>query len=256
LVVLAPFSFEDSVPLVTGGGSGIGFGLVEEFLKLGAKKVLITGRREEVLVQAAEKYPGRIQYFVNDAEKETDRVALLEWVTAHHADCNVLVNNAGVQRRVAPVQDVGSWKERASEIEVNFNAPVHLCTLFIPHLLTKPTAMLINITSGLAFVPFTIGPVYGATKAALHNYTMGLRYSLSPTNVRVVEIAPPAVKTNLGGSHSFGEDCDVFCARVVKGVAAGNQEVGSDWRLAGRQEVMQWMLGLSKTMHVPQFPAQ
>ncbi len=85
---------------------------------------------------------------------------------------------------------------------------MHLAALFVPFFLAKPTTetcVVCNVTSGLAFVPLVAGPVYSATKAALHQYTLSLRWSLEGTHVRVVEIVPPAVKTNLGGSHDFGE---------------------------------------------------
>mmetsp|Transcript_44888 Transcript_44888/g.113749 ORF Transcript_44888/g.113749 Transcript_44888/m.113749 type:complete len:272 (+) Transcript_44888:87-902(+) len=251
---LDAFDMVSAVPLVTGGGSGIGLGLVEEFFKMGALKALITGRREEVLKAAADKYPGKIHYLVNDAGKEQDRVVLLKWVESEHPDCNVLVNNAGIQRKVSPCEDEAPWSERAAEIEINFAGPVHLCALFTPHLLKQKQAMLANVTSGLAFVPFTAGPVYGATKAALHSYTMSLRFSLQPTNVRVVEIVPPAVKSNLGGSHNFGEECGEFCAAVMARVAAGELEVGFNFsekgRLSDRLTNQQAMLGLSKQMNV------
>ncbi|KAJ1477283.1 hypothetical protein T484DRAFT_1822006, partial [Baffinella frigidus] len=114
-------------------------------------------------------------------------------------------------------------------------------------------------------------PVYSATKAAIHNYTMALRYSLEPTQVRVlqidpqdeprgvrvVEIIPPAVKSNLGGSHDFGEECDVFCAAVMARVAAGELEVGFGFsesgRVAGRVQIGNMMTGLAKQMHSQQF---
>jgi uncharacterized oxidoreductase len=99
--------------------------------------VLITGRREAVLIEAASKYPGKIFYLVNDAGCAKDRDALFAWVSVEHPDCNALVNNAGIQRRIAPCVDTGSWSERASEIEINLMGPIHLCTLFTPFFLTK-----------------------------------------------------------------------------------------------------------------------
>mmetsp|Transcript_36865 Transcript_36865/g.80848 ORF Transcript_36865/g.80848 Transcript_36865/m.80848 type:complete len:261 (-) Transcript_36865:114-896(-) len=229
-----PVDMSKVIPLVTGGGSGIGLGLVEEFLKRGSPKVLITGRREEVLKQAAAKHEGKVFYCVSDAGSAADRAQLLEWVIANHSDCNALVNNAGIQRRIPPALDTAPWEERAPEIEINFAGPVHLCSIFTPHLLSKELALLINVSSGLAFIPFAPGPVYSATKAALHNYTLALRYSLAPTSVRVIEIIPPAVKSNLGGSHDFGEDCAEFCESVMARVEAGEEEVGFKMSEAGR----------------------
>jgi len=102
------------------------------------------------------------------------------------------------------------------------------------------------------------GPVYSATKAAMHNFTMSLRFSLQLTTCRVVEIAPPAVKTNLGGSHAFGEDCDEFCENVMNRFIAGELEIGykfsDEARVANRERQQALMLQLGSFLHVPQSP--
>ena len=262
-----PLDGKTLIPLVTGGGSGIGLGLVKEFLKYGAPKVLITGRREHVLKEVAEEYPGKIFYKVSDAGKASDREDLLQWVKENHPDCNGLVNNAGIQRRIAPAEDNGSWEERSEEIEINFAGVVHLTTIFIPFFLEKAkqqeteeqtTCILVNVTSGLAFVPLTSGPVYAATKAAVHSYTLAMRYSLQRSNIRMIEIVPPAVKTNLGGSHDFGEELEEFCDATMKRVLAGQEvEVGyrfSDQaRLADRTTREGMMEYLATSMKTPLF---
>ena len=218
------------IPLVTGGGSGIGRALVDQFIQRGAKKVLITGRRESVLQATQTSYPnGIIAYKVSDAGSVTDRIELFEWVRTNHPDCNALVNNAGIQRRIPMVHDTETkWEDRVTEIEINLNGPIHLCTLFVPYFLQKTpeVTMVANVSSGLAFIPFVAGPVYAATKAAIHSYTMSLRYSLQDTPIRVIEIIPPAVKTNLGGSHDFGEELDDYIIATMDRVAAGELEVG------------------------------
>jgi uncharacterized oxidoreductase len=252
------------VPLVTGGGSGIGFGLVREFLKRGAPKVLITGRRESVLRDAAAAFEsGRIVYKVSDAGNASDRQALFDWVRTEHPDCNVLVNNAGIQRRIAPAEDTAPWHERAAEIEINLNGPIHLCTLFIPFFLQKKSGekcWICNVSSGLAFVPLTAGPVYGATKAAIHSYTMAMRYSLQDTHVRMVEIAPPAVKSNLGGSHDFGEELEEYCADAIENFANGREEFGYKFseiaRTADRSTRDAIMLNLSEQLKVKKFSSE
>eukprot|EP00978_Attheya_sp_CCMP212_P015347 scaffold39580_cov62-Attheya_sp.AAC.5 len=118
-------NMKNMIPLITGGGSGIGLGLAKEFLKRGSPKVLITGRRLEVLEQAAAQHtgPGQIFYTVSDAGNASDRASLLEWVKEHHPDTTALVNNAGIQRRGSPSDDTGSWEERAAEIEINVCGP-------------------------------------------------------------------------------------------------------------------------------------
>jgi uncharacterized oxidoreductase len=256
----SPVDMTKIVPLVTGGGSGIGLGLVKEFVKRGSPKVLITGRRESVLQETVQQFEnGVVQYKVSDAGSASDRQALVEWIQSNHPDCNALVNNAGIQRPCPPSKDTAPWEERATEIEINVAGPIHLSTLFIPYFLEKKdqTTLLINVTSGLAFVPFAAAPVYSATKAAMHSYTMALRYSLQNTNLRVIEVAPPAVKTNLGGSHDFGEDCDEYCLATMDRVAAGEAEVGYKFseaaRLGDRATRDGMMENLAGMMNVPKY---
>jgi uncharacterized oxidoreductase len=248
------------IPLVTGGGSGIGFGLVKEFIKRGAPKVLITGRREAVLQQAvAEVGDDKVYFKISDAGNAADREELFEWVQQEHPDCNVLVNNAGIQRRIAPCEDTADWASRAEEIEINLNGPIHLTTLFIPFFLAKKEeiSIIANVTSGLAFVPFAGGPVYGATKAALHSYTMAMRYSLENTNLKMVEIVPPAVKSNLGGSHDFGEELDEYVADAMDKFASGRDEFGYKFseagRLADRATTDGMATQIAGTMRVPRY---
>jgi uncharacterized oxidoreductase len=169
--VLVPIEMAVMVPLVTGGGSGIGLGLVEEFLKRGSPKVLITGRRLDVLQKVAETYPGKIFFLQSDAGSAKDREALLEWVKAEHSDCNALINNAGVQRRIPMSQDTADWQERVAEIEINLNGPIHLCTIFTPYFLSKTneTTLLANVSSGLAFVPLPAGPVYSVREGEIQS---------------------------------------------------------------------------------------
>jgi uncharacterized oxidoreductase len=254
---LSPLPMQQLVPLVTGGGSGIGLAFVKEFIQRGAPKVLITGRREDVLQAVQQQYPaGTIAYKVSDAGNTADRVALLDWVQQEHPDCNALINNAGIQRRVPLAEDLETkWEDRVPELEINLHAPIHLCTLFIPYFLQKDMAVIANVSSGLAFVPFTAGPVYSATKAAIHSFTMSLRYSLEDTDIRVIEIVPPAVKTNLGGSHDFGEELDEYAAATMDRIAGGELEVGyrfsENARLADRATLDGMMNNLSTMMHVP-----
>lgn len=256
-----PLDINKMIPLITGGGSGIGWGFAEEFLKAGAPKVIITGRRLAVLEEAASKYPGKVFFKVSDAGSEKDRQELLEWIEKEHPDCNALINNAGIQRRIPLVEDTAPWADRETEIQINLAGPIHLCTIFTPFFLAKgpETTLVANVTSGLAFVPFVAGPVYAATKAAIHSYTMSLRYSLEDTNLRVVEIVPPAVKSNLGGSHDFGEELDEYCADAFNKLMAGEPEMGfkfSDMaRQADRVTIDGAMVRLAEIMNIPKYPA-
>jgi len=210
--------------LVTGGGSGIGLAIAARLLA-GGSRVIVCGRREETLREAAEAHPGLVTR-VCDVGREEERAALFEWAVGEHPDLNVLVNNAGIQRRIALARPE-AWEETRREIAINLDAPVHLSLLFLPHLLGRRRPAIVNVSSGLAFVPMAAAPVYCATKAALHSFTLSLRHQLADTPVRVVEIIPPAVNTDLGGPglHTFGAPLDDFADAVVARMGAGEMEI-------------------------------
>lgn len=232
-----PLDIPSSTVLITGGSGGIGLGLARCFVQAGAT-VLITGRREQQLKEAAEELnklgKKKVVYRVNDVEKVTDRLALYDWATSEHPEVNVLINNAGIQQRFPLLQSEDSskivpWEEREKEIQINVCAPMHLCDLFLQHFRRmKTTTALMNVSSGLAFVPLTTVAIYSSTKAALHSYTMSLRYQLADKlpNVQVYEIIPPAVRTNLGGSHDFGEPLNEYCEGTFARLVNGDKEVG------------------------------
>ena len=211
--------------LVTGGASGIGLALASRFLA-GGSKVIVCGRRLAALGEAAAAHPGLVTRAC-DLARADERESLAEWVVDAFPELNVLVNNAGIQRRFR-LTDPESWETTHHEIAINLDAPVHLGMLLLPHLRARASAAIVNVTSGLAYVPFVAAPVYSATKAALHSYTLSLRHHLADTNVRVIEIVPPAVNTDLGGAglHTTGEPVEAFADAVMKRVAGGELEIG------------------------------
>lgn len=210
--------------LITGGASGIGLALAERFQGAGSR-IIICGRREEKLLEVKERYPEIITR-VCDVAEEQERVSLYEWAVSEFPELNVLVNNAGVQRRLR-LTEPEEWKQTRQEIAINFDAPLHLSMLFIPHLLEQPRAAIINVTSGLAFSPLARVPVYCATKAALRSFTLSLRHQLSGTSIKVIEVIPPAVNTDLGGVglHTFGVPLDEFADSTMKRLAKGELEI-------------------------------
>lgn len=214
--------------LITGGSAGIGLAFAERFISAGSK-VIVCGRREDVLQKAKEKLPSLITR-VCDVESESERVALFDWVAENYPETNVLVNNAGIQQRfnVLKADAKTDWRYFSKEIAINLDAPVHLSVLFASFLAAKDEAAIINVTSGLAFTPFAIAPIYSATKAALHSFTMSLRHQLSETSVEVIEVAPPAVNTELGGTglHTQGEPLDAFADGIFEGLKEGKKEIG------------------------------
>ena len=218
-----------NVVLVTGGASGIGLALARRFLEAGST-VIVCGRREAQLRAAAAAHPGLVTRVCDLAHADA-RVALAEWVVDAHPGLNVLVNNAGVQRRLRltdpALASLEGWAETRHEVAINFEAPVHLTLLLLPHLRTRPGAAVLNVTSGLALVPLAGVPVYCATKAALHSFTRSLRHQLAPDGVRVIEVLPPAVDTDLGGPglHTFGVPVDAFADAVMTRLAAGELDI-------------------------------
>jgi uncharacterized oxidoreductase len=212
--------------LITGGATGIGLALAERFLNAG-NEVIICGRRAEKLQEAKQKFP-RLHTRVCDVSRAADRQTLFSWVTSEFPELNVLVNNAGIQQRVSLLNANEDWEYYQQEIAINLEGPIHLTMLFIPHLVQKEQAAIINISSGLALTPAPWVPIYSATKAALHSFTTTLRLQLANTNVSVVEVVPPAVNTDLGGAglHTFGVPVDDFTDAVFEGFRQGDLEIG------------------------------
>lgn len=208
--------------LITGGSSGIGLALVERLVARG-NDVIVTGRRAALLDEVKQRF-GAVTTFVSDAGDAADRARLAAEVLARFPKLDVLVNNAGIQRKVDYVAGE-AWEETRSELAINVEGPMHLSALFLPHLLKQPSAEIINVSSGLAFVPIARMPVYCASKAAVHSYTQSLRHQLRGTRVAVIEVIPPAVHSNLGGSHAFGVPTDEYADSVMAGLAEGRSEV-------------------------------
>ncbi|KAF3765553.1 NAD(P)-binding protein [Cryphonectria parasitica EP155] len=192
--------------LITGGGGGIGRAMAEYLLSKG-KKVIICGRTEANLI-TTHKEIKCAGYYVLDTGNTTAIPDFIAKVTTEHPDLDCLVNNAGVQRPLQVLKnDPAELLAKADqEIDINIRGPMHLAVGLLSHLQTKPAAVIINVSSVLGFVPFSIiNPVYNGTKAWLHFWSMALRVQLKDTNVKVVEIAPPMVATDL---HREREDPD------------------------------------------------
>lgn len=181
--------------LVTGGTSGIGWAFAEAFMQAGSQ-VIVCGRREERLKALQEKYPD-LAVRACDISRAAEREELAGWTTTNFPKTNILINNAGVQL-IADLTQPVDLRRIYEEVDTNLIAPLHLASLLAPHLAVQPQAAIVNISSGLAFAPLAFMPVYCATKAALHSLTLSLRHQLRHTAVKVFEIAPPAVDTELG----------------------------------------------------------
>ena len=222
--------------LITGGASGIGLGLAERFIEEG-NTVIICGRRESLLNEVKEKHPA-LTTKVCDLSDENERLELFHWIQENHSDLNVLVNNAGIQNWMN-IGDDDFYQKANHEITTNITAPIHLTTLF-----TKLPALntIINVTSGLAFVPLAKVPVYCATKAFMRSFTLSLRYSLKPS-IEVIEMIPPALNTDLGatGLHNEFPPVSDFVAAVFQQLQSGATELtfgSSEGRAKANQETI------------------
>jgi uncharacterized oxidoreductase len=211
----------DNKILITGGASGIGLGLTERFVKEN-NTVIICGRRESLLKDVARKYPSVITKRC-DLSIASEREELFRWVSEKHNDLNVLVNNAGIQQWMS-VSDSDFYQRAKEEIAINIEAPVHLISLFNN---LKSMDTIINVTSGLSFVPLVRVPVYCASKAFFHSFTLSLRHSLKSKNIEVIEIIPPALNTYLGGKgrHDNASPVKDFIDAIFIQLSHGKNEL-------------------------------
>lgn len=181
--------------LITGATSGIGLGLAERLHAQG-HRVIITGRRQALLQQATAAHPGMVGY-QNDITDPAQIADLAQRLKANHPDLSTVILNAGIMQaeRLGPKQTPLSISEAI--INTNVLGPIRLTHALMPQLLAQPKVRIITVSSGLAFVPLAVTPTYSATKAAIHSWSQSLRYQLADTAIRVHELAPPAVQTDL-----------------------------------------------------------
>lgn len=243
--------------LITGGATGIGYAMAEAFLQAGSE-VLICGRRADRLEQARARHPS-LHIKACDLTKPADRAALVEWATKTSGRLNVLVNNAGVQRDIDFSKGLAEFEAGSNEIAINLEAPVVLSGLFVPHLAGKENSAIINVSSGLGFVPAAKMPVYCATKAGLHVFSMTLRHQLARVGIKVFEVIPPAVDTELnpeGRAKRGGFKANLapatFVAAVMKGLENDAFEIGygmtEGTRNASRAEIEKAFVEMNRRM--------
>lgn len=183
--------------LITGGTSGIGFELAKQLSQLG-NTIILTGRDQKKLDRTKSLLPA-VHAIRSDVSDPAAINILFTEVTKKFPDLNILINNAGIMRTINLHEEETNLEELTREIEINLQGPIRMTKVFLPHLKKKSAAAIMNVSSGLAFVPLPTSPVYCATKAALHSFTQSLRVQLKNTNVKVFELAPPATQTELLG---------------------------------------------------------
>jgi uncharacterized oxidoreductase len=183
--------------LVTGGGSGIGRGLAEELQKLG-NHVIIAGRRRSALDETTAANPG-MSSMVFDIEQASGIRSFVPELLAQFPKLNVVINNAGIMRPEKLQEQPEDLADAEAIVTTNLLGPIRLIAALLPHFKQQPSATIINVSSGLAFVPLAVTPTYCATKAAIHSYSQSLREQLKSTKIEVLEIIPPYVQTDLMG---------------------------------------------------------
>ena len=242
--------FNANTVLITGGASGIGFALAERFIQEGST-VIICGRREDKLKEAQSKYP-QLHIRACNVADPAERTALFEWATGKYPGLNMLINNAGIQQRIQ-LQQQPAWETLREEVAINLEAPIHLSTLFIPHLLKQERPAILNITSGLAFVPLANAPVYSATKAALRSFTLSLRHQLTGSPISIIEIIPPVVDTDLGGKglHTFGVPLNEFTNAIVEQLKMGSVEATYGFSVESSRATREQLDAIFKRMNQP-----
>ena len=215
--------------LITGGTSGIGLELARQLLTR-ENTVIVTGRDQDRLNAAKQALPG-VHTFRSDASDPKAIAALHGAVLSEFPALDTLVNNAGIMRNLKLNKDRG-LEDVTREIEINLSGPVRMVQQFLAHLRSRPGALIVNVSSGLAFVPFPVAPVYCAAKAGLHSFTQSLRVQLQGTGVTVVELAPPGVETPLFRGE-FAEEMrgqkamsvQALAKRAIAGIEAGKLEI-------------------------------
>ncbi len=202
--------------LITGGGSGIGRGLAESLHALG-NQVIVAGRRRQALDETTAANPGMKSLTV-DMQNPAALRAFAAQAAAEFPSLNVLINNAGIMRAEKLLAQQPDLADAEAIVATNLLGPIRLTAALLPHLRVQPRATIINVSSGLAFLPLARTPTYSATKAAIHSYTLSLRSQLRNTSVEVLELIPPYVATHLmdGADDPRAMPLSKFIAEVME----------------------------------------
>jgi uncharacterized oxidoreductase len=215
--------------LITGGTSGIGLELANELLERD-NTVIVTGR-DQAKLDATKRTLSGVHCFRSDVSNPGEIERLHASVLANFPKLDILINNAGIMRNLRLNQD-RDLNDVTREIEINLNGPIRMIQQFLPHLKTRDNALIINVSSGLAFIPFAASPIYCATKAAIHSYTLSLRAQLDGSKVTVIELAPPGVETPLFRGEfaeemkgQKGMDVKVLVRKAIAGIEANKLEI-------------------------------
>lgn len=215
--------------LITGGTSGIGFEMARQLIAR-QNTVLVTGRDHRKLEETRASLPG-VHTFLSDAGKPEEIVTLRRRVLAEFPALDTLINNAGVMRNLN-LNEERRPTDVTQELDINLSGPVQMVQEFLPHLKSQSASLIVNVSSGLAFIPFPLSPIYSAAKAGVHAFTRCLRVQLRGSNVKVVELAPPGVETKLFRGEfekelrgQKGMQANHLVAKAISEIEAGKTEI-------------------------------
>jgi len=214
----------NDVVLITGGSSGAGLEMAKQYSQM-KKTVVICGRSHKKLDKAKEMVPA-LNIIQCDVTNIEHRERLIDTITKKFGRLDMLVNNAGYADRYM-LKDVVNFEQRTfDEWNTNYMAPLALIKLFLP-LLEQSKGKIVNVTSGLVYVPLYIEPTYCATKAALHSYTVSLRFQLENTGISICEVFYPEIDTPFQQGHAsdMAITPDVAAQVAIAGIEKGLEEV-------------------------------
>lgn len=218
----------DNTILITGGTSGIGRALAEAFYQRG-NQVIIAGRRQHLLDEITAERSG-MHGIQLDVQDPTDIETFVSYIREQFPELNVLINNAGIAKMDDFASDSIDFSVMQSTIQTNIVGVLYLTALLLPTLKQQPHSTIVTTTSGVAFVPTTVSPTYCASKAFLHSWLQSLRFQLRETSVEVLELVPPYVRTELGGSSQATDPAAMplaeFIAEVMQILSAPNPPHG------------------------------
>src|SRR3954469_18739260 len=228
--------------LITGGSAGIGLAFALKFLELG-NQVIVTGRRQAVLDQVKAKYP-KLHTIQSDVANPVQIAALAARVKADFPKLDVLMNNAGImihKNLKAPAADLAGLM---AEMNINVGGVIGMTSAFID-ILTANKGTVINTSSALAFVPMPSAPIYSASKAAIHSYTQSLRFQLEKTGVEVIELMPPAGKTDWAAAIAGGGVFTLMATDELVKQSFASLKAGALEIRPGQARLLAWMRRLA-----------
>lgn len=215
----------NSFIVITGGSSGLGFEMCRQLIAKG-NKVITCSRSLEKLQEAQKEIPDLVIYKC-DISKESECDNFSEWLRINYPKTNVLINNAAIVYKTDFIEDNLSLEKMKEEFLVNLNAPIHLIKLLYPVLTQNPNPLIINITTGLVYVPRSVYPFYNAAKAALHSFTQVLREQLKKEKIRIIEVLFPVVDTpwHKGNVPKIAISAEKAVSEMLEGIANNKLEI-------------------------------